>query len=186
VRNAVKAIAMEKETFDCYDAQSTLSHLRDVETFIEIVHQAAGRKPPRLSTVKTTVEAFTCLKNLKTGRISCGWRSVPLASTNRPLTRCSPAGSAYPFAPITQPTHPVEMSTVVASNNLVSTVKVEKEVFDCAGQIGDLYLFTEILESPDKKRSFTVVQRRFSGILCLKNEATARITQCKLFKPGRL
>ena len=99
--------------------------------------------------------------------------------------RCGPVRSTYPFASIQQPSHPVEMSSVVASKGLVSTIKVEKEVFDCAGQIGDLYLYDEMVERYHAG-SFELVRHRFTGVMCLKNEATARVTQCKLFTPGQL
>ena len=39
VRQFVKSIAMEKEVFNCYDAQSRLAQIKDVETFIEIIEQ---------------------------------------------------------------------------------------------------------------------------------------------------
>jgi hypothetical protein len=185
MKRLVKTVAMEKETFNCYDTQSTLSQLKDVETFIEVVSKAEGGKSPGLKVVEMTVEAYTCLKDIKTGRVSCKAEGVPLAATDTPLTRCSPTKSTYPFAVIQQPSHPVEMSTVAASNDLAATVKVEKEVLDCSGQIGDLYLFTEIVERRGAK-SFDVVQRRFSGLMCLKNEVTAQVTQCKLFTPGKL
>src|SRR5690242_1134597 len=42
LKDAVKTVAMEKETFNCYDAHSTLTQLKDVETFIEMVERANG------------------------------------------------------------------------------------------------------------------------------------------------
>jgi hypothetical protein len=77
------------------------------------------------------------------------------------------------------------MSSVLVAKNLVATVKVEKEVFDCSGQIGDLYLFTKIVEAKGAS-SFKVTQRQFMGLICLKDEVTARLKQCKLFTPGKL
>ena len=64
----------------------------------------------------------------------------------------------------------------------VKTVTVEKEVFDCAGQIGDLYLFTEVIESAHG-RDVRPVGTQFEGVICLKNEATAQLVSCKLFTP---
>jgi len=208
VGKSLKAVAMEKEIFNCFDAQGTLDRIRDVETFIEIVGESrplkadepdrdkkggkssagsknskGGAKGPHVETVRTIVEQVACDKGLRTGRVACGSTGVPLATTDTPLTRCSPTGSTYPFAAVQQPADPVEMSTVVVGG-LVTTMKVEKEIFDCAGQIGDLYLFTQIVEAKHGP-SFRTVARRFSGVMCFKNEARGELTQCKLFTPSR-
>ena len=80
-----------------------------------------------------TVEEVACVKGLGTGRVTCGSTGVPLAKTDTPLTRCSPTSSTYPFPAVTQPADPVEMDTVVVGG-LVTTIKVEKEIFYCADQ----------------------------------------------------
>jgi hypothetical protein len=183
-KSVVKVVTMEKETFNCYDAHSTLTQIKDLETFIEVVEQSKGGKSPGVKTVKTTVDAVTCIKDLKTGRVACKSESLPLAVTDTPLLRCTPTRSTYPFPLIQQPTHPVEMTTLQAGHKIVTTIKVEKEVYDCSGQIGDLYLFTEVVERAEKQ-SFRTVAKRFSGLICLKDETTAKLAQCKLFTPGR-
>lgn len=182
-KDLVKVVAMEKETFNCYDARSTLAQIKDLETFIEIVEQSAGGKNAGMTTVKTAIDAVTCTKDLKTGRVSCKSEPMPLAVTNTPLLGCTPTRSTYPFAVIQQPSHPVEMATVVSDDKLVTTIKVEKEIYDCSGQVGDLYLFTERVELADAN-SFNTVQRRFSGAICFKNETAAKLTSCKLFTPA--
>jgi hypothetical protein len=181
-KDLVKAVVMEKETFNCYDARSTLTEIKDLETFIEVVEQSSAGKDPGMVTVKTAIEAATCTKNLKTGRVSCRSEAIPLAVTTQPLFRCTPSRSTYPFALIQQPSHPVEMETVVSDDKLVTTIKVEKEIYDCSGQVGDLYLFTERVELADGK-TFRIVQRRFSGVICFKDETAAKLTSCKLFTP---
>jgi hypothetical protein len=75
------------------------------------------------------------------------------------------------------------METVVSDDKLVATMKVEKEIYDCSGQLGDLYLFTERVEKADGD-TFTTVQRRFNGVICFKNETAAKVTSCKLFTPA--
>jgi hypothetical protein len=109
--------------------------------------------------------------------------AVPLGATNTPLAKCAVTSGTYPFDRITQPSHPVEMSTVVLSKGLVKTIKVEDEVLSCSGQIGDLFLFTEILEQA-KQNTITPFARQFAGVMCFKDEAKAEVAACKLFTPG--
>jgi hypothetical protein len=90
----------------------------------------------------------------------------------------------YPFGRVEQPSHPVEMATTRVGGDLARTVKVEKEVVSCAGQIGDVYLFTEIIESK-KGDAFQIIAKQFSGVICLKNAQTAELVSCKLFTPDR-
>ena len=182
-KDLVKAVTMEKETFNCYDAKSTLAQIKDLETFVEVVEQSQGGRSPGMTTVRVAVDAVTCVKDLKNGRVSCKSESIPLAVTDKPLTRCTPTRSNYPFALIQQPSHPVEMETVVSDDKLVTTIKVEKEIYDCSGQLGDLYLFTERVEFADAN-TFRPVQRRFSGVICFKDETAAKLTACKVFTPA--
>jgi hypothetical protein len=184
VENLAKTIVMEKEVFNCYDAQSTLAQVKDVQTFIELIERGERGKSPGMKALGKTVEADTCINDLKSGGVSCKSVSVPLGVTTTPLAKCSVTKGTYPFPVVQQPTHPLEMSTARLSNRLVKTVMVEKQVFDCAGQIGDLYLFTEVIElarGTDLQR----VGTRFEGVFCLKNETTAQLVSCKLFTPGR-
>jgi hypothetical protein len=179
--NLAKTIAMEKEVFDCFDARSNFTQVKDVETFIEIVQRAKGKA---VGAVQKRVEALTCLKDFPSGRISCKARDIPLGSTSTPLAGCSPMEGTYPFGRVEQPSHPVEMATTRVGGDLARTVKVEKEVVSCAGQIGDVYLFTEIIESK-KGDAFQIIAKQFSGVICLKNAQTAELVSCKLFTPDR-
>jgi hypothetical protein len=61
-------------------------------------------------------------------------------------------------------------------------VKVEKEVFDCGGRIGDVYVFTVRNESVGRG-GFGRAATRFFGVICLKDEARALVAVCKLFAP---
>jgi hypothetical protein len=65
---------------------------------------------------------------------------------------------------------------------VVKTVKVEKEVFDCGGRIGDVYVFT-VRAASVGAGGFGRASTRFSGVLCLKDEAKAQVAVCKLFTP---
>jgi hypothetical protein len=181
VANLAKTIAMEKEVFNCYDADGELAEIRDVETFIEVVERTGGRLG--VETVTTVIEAATCSKDFKSGRVTCGTKDVPLGATTTPLAGCSPTRGTYPFEPTEQPSHPVEMNTVVMTGEIVKTIKVEKEVLDCGGDIGDLYLFTKIVEDRRGQR-FVTLGKLFAGIICLKNTDGKHVS-CKAFTPAR-
>jgi len=192
LHGVAKTIVMEKEVFNCYDSQSTLASVRDVQTFIEMIERGVSGKSrgkdhgksARVEALGKMVQADTCIKDLKSGGVSCKSVSLPLGVTTTPVKGCSVTKGTYPFPVVTQPTHPVEMSTVSLGSSLVKTVAVEKEVLDCGGQIGDLYLFTEVIE---QAKGFAVrpVSTRFEGVMCLKNESTAQLVSCKLFTPSR-
>lgn len=186
----VKTIAVEKEIFDCYDAKSTLANIKDVEIVIETVERglvskdARGKDRTTMTAITKSVEVDTCTKNLQTGGISCTLQAMPLGATSTPLAKCSVTKGTYPFDVVQQPTHPLEMSTVAIESGLVETVRVEKEIFDCSGQIGDLYLFNRNIEVQDKT-GFEPIANRFEGVMCLKNETTATLTKCSVFTPSR-
>lgn len=184
VGRLVKTIAMQKEVFDCFDGQSTIAQIKDVETFVETVARRTSNKKGLLETIARRVEAITCTKNLRTGGVACRAEPVQLGSTSTPIAGCSPVHGSYPFDPVEQPSHPVEMSSVVFGRGLVQTVKVEKEIFDCGGRIGDLYLFTEILEAA-RGGTIRPVERRFSGLMCIKDPVRAVVVGCRLFTPAR-
>ena len=197
MKKVAKTIAMKKEVFNCFDAQSKLTQVRDQETFIELVERSGGKgkarsgerrkhggKKPSVQTVAARVDSVTCVKDLVSGRVGCKSEAVQLGTTDTPLAKCTTTSGTYPFDPITQPSHPVEMSTVVLAKGLVKTIKVENEVFSCSGQIGDLYLFTEIIEQA-KQNTITPFAKQFAGVMCFKDEARAQVVACKLFTPGR-
>jgi hypothetical protein len=138
-----------------------------------------------VTALSKAVVADTCIKDLKSGGVSCKSVSVPLGVTTTPLAGCSVTSGKYPFPVVPQPSHPVEMSTTTLEGGLVKTVAVEKEVFDCAGRIGDLYLFTGVVESAQGGAGFREVGTQFEGVICLKDETTAQLVSCKLFTPTR-
>jgi hypothetical protein len=198
LRNLVKTVAIEKEVFSCFDSSSTLGQVKEVDTFIELTarggpgnHEWSGSKQghdslkhqPGFVPLTKTVNADTCTKDLKTGGVSCASVALPLGVTTTPLTKCSLTKGTYPFPSVVQPTHPLQMETATLRNGLVETVALEKEVFDCAGQIGDVYLFTEVAESA-KDGGFAQLGTRFEGIVCYKDESTATVVACKLFTPS--
>jgi hypothetical protein len=186
MKDLAKTIAGETETFNCFDAQSKLAQVKAVTTVVELTELAKTGHSAGVSTIDKSVQAQTCTKNLNTGRVTCGTTGVALGATDTPLAKCGVTRGTYPFDQVQQPSHPVEMSTVTVGD-FVKTVRVEKEVFDCSGQIGDLYLFTEQVETPKTKKGvgFDSVSTTFDGVLCLKNEATAQVSSCKLFTPGK-
>jgi hypothetical protein len=184
VRKLAKTIVMEKEVFDCFNAQGALTQVKDVETFIEVVERArqTAKSKPGMAIVAKSAAAATCVKNLTSGRVSCRFDRLPLGTSQTPLAGCSLKSGTYPFEPVAQPKHPVQMETVSLPGGIVRTVKVEKEVFDCGGAIGDVYVFTELLERA-VANSFRPPVASFHGVVCLKNAATARITGCRVFAP---
>jgi hypothetical protein len=197
VRNLVKTVAIEKEVFSCFDSSSTLAQVKEVDTFIELtarggpVHdkwwgskqgRESQKHQPGFVPLTKTVTANTCTKDLKTGGVSCGSVALPLGVTTTPLAKCSLTKGTYPFPPVVQPTHPLQMETTTLNNGLVETVSLEKEVFDCAGQIGDVYLFAEVGESA-KGGGFVQLGTKFEGVVCFKDESTATVVACKLFTP---
>ena len=109
---------------------------------------------------------------------------MQLGTTNTPLTQCGTTHGTYPFPELQQPSHPVEMETVVLRNGLVKTVKVEKEVFFCSGRVADLYLFTHVHETATA-HGVRMTGRRFDGVICVKDEARGRIAGCRLFTPQK-
>jgi hypothetical protein len=183
VKNLAKTIAVETEVFSCFDAHSNLAQIKDVDTTIEIVERGSTGAKPILTTVSKSITAETCSKNLLTGRVSCKAETLPLGVTDAPLTKCQGTKGTYPFDTVVQPTHPLEMSTVTLDDGFVKTVRVDKEVFDCGGRIGDVYLFTEVVEAT-KPTGFSPGRTQFEGVVCFKNETTAKLSECKLFTPA--
>ena len=184
VRNIVKTVAIEKEVFSCFDSSSTLAQVKEVDTLIELTARGGPGKGNAFAPLTKTVNANSCTKDLKTGGVSCASVALPLGVTTTPLTKCSLTKGTYPFPPVVQPTHPLQMETATLKNGLVETVALEKEVFDCAGQIGDVYLFTEIGEAA-KATGFSQLGTKFEGVVCFKDESTATVVTCKLFTPSR-
>lgn len=192
VRQFVKSIAMEKEVFNCYDAQSRLEQIKDVETFIEIIERTGsggsqkGRKKRNSGTtlLAKRIDVVSCAKNLMNGRVSCKSEAIQLGTTSTPLSQCRTTHGTYPFPELQQPSHPVEMETVVLRNGVVKTVKVEKEVFFCSGRVADFYLFTHINETASG-HAVRTTGRRFDGVICFKDEARGRISACRLFTPKK-
>lgn len=160
-----KSIAMEKEVFLCEGS------IKDVETFIEWVQVRSGSfMKPRTP----TVEQAACEKAYPRGLVTCKSRRVTVGPPSIPLKGCKPQPMDR------QPAAPVRMSSVVLGR-LVKTVKVEKEIWSCRQGIGDVYLFTEIVEAAPGK----VSQRLFEGIVCFKSESEAELVRCDRIRIAR-
>jgi hypothetical protein len=185
VRNLAKTIAVEKEIFSCFDAQSRLARIKNVDTTIEFAERGGAGEKPTLATVGKAIEADTCTKDITTGSVSCKAESIPLGVTETPLKNCQLTRGTYPFDAVQQPAHPIEMASVRLNDGLVKTVQVDKEIFDCEGRIGDVYLFTELVEAI-QANGFAHVRTQFDGVVCFKSETTAQLVACKLFTPGTL
>jgi hypothetical protein len=183
VSNTAKTIAVDKEIFTCFDAQSQLASIKDVETVIETVEVGDVKKAPSITTTAESAVAETCTKDLQTGRLSCSSHALPLGVSATPLAKCTVTRGTYPFETIQQPGEPLDMGTAVLADGLVKTVDVETEAFACSGQIGDLYVLHENVELKSGS-GFTPVSDRFQGVMCFKDEATAQVTSCKLVTPG--
>ena len=183
VSNTVKTIAVDKEIFNCFDAQSQLASVKDVETVIETVEVGDVKKAPSITTTAESVVATTCDKDLQAGRVGCSSHALPLGVTQTPLAKCTVTKGTYPFDTIQQPAEPLDMGTAALADGLVKTVDAETETFACSGQIGDLYVLHENVELGGRDR-FTPVSDRFQAVMCFKDEATAQVTSCKLVNPG--
>lgn len=175
-----KTIVMEKEIFNCYASNEQFEGIRDVETFLEINETIAN---DQVTTTVRRAENYTCFKDFIKGTVECGTRVIPITSvTASPIQGCNPSPN------IPQPEDPVEMSTNIV-NGYPKTVKVEKELLDCAGNIGELFLFTEIVEkastNPSGQPTYVPIKRAFDGILCLKTQQ-GRIDKCLQFGPTRV
>ncbi len=183
VGNLVKTIATEKELFTCVDESGDVVQVHDLETFVEIVERRKGRG---FATLARRVDVAVCAKNLSAGTVACGARTVPLRPTQRPLTGCSALRGSYPFEPIEQPRRPLEMNTVVVGD-LVKTIKLDKEIFECRGLVGDVYLFTEIVEARVGGKGGPTMQPvsvSFEGIVCFKDPEAVRLVECRSFTPA--
>jgi hypothetical protein len=175
-----KTVVMEKEVFECTLDGQNFTQVRDVETFIEIVEQGG---PKNVRVVEKRVEAATCIKDFAAGTVDCRARTIDLGTSVAPLADCRVAQEATP------PRDPVEMNTVAPPNGAIKTIKVEKEILDCSTgtgpAIGDLYLFTEIIEARTETATgaptLRPTRKRFEGILCFKSAERAALIQCVQF-----
>ena len=179
----VKTVAMEKEVFDCTVPNpqgGTHPQVRDLETFIEIVEL---RKGDQIFPVTKSVESALCVKDfpfpLPGGTASCRAQSVPLGGPDpTPLQGCVPLpAQSQPFAPV--------QMTTVAIGAMTKTVKVEKEILDCSHRfnapiVGDVYLFTEIIEAA-QAGTLVPVSKTFEGIICFKDTQEAQLRFCEQF-----
>jgi hypothetical protein len=198
--NVVKSLAMEKEVFTCSRDTNgdgrldRVVQVRDVETFIEVVENEINGKFIR---VDLGIQVATCTKDFLKGTVTCSAsqqdREIArnVSSGGPPpvdLTRCQPH-----LDPALQPRDPVEMATAFVQK-LAKTMKVEKEVLDCAGNVVDMYLFTEIFEQrvplPGANQStMRPFSHDFLGIVCVKrnppNElGSINTNSCFQFRPG--
>lgn len=178
VDDLAKTIAMEKELFSCQDPAAGATFSRDVETFVEVIEQATATNVTR---VARRVLIVTCDKNFApTGVVDCRTANIPLGpKVPSALQGCQtpPPGSV-----VRTPADPVEMNSV-ALLDFIKTIKVEKEVLNCPGFIGDVYLFTEVLEKRTTGASgYVPFSTRFDGILCRKDPQQGVITSCTRFE----
>ncbi len=81
------------------------------------------------------------------------------------------------------PEDPISLNTI-RSANIVKTIYAEKEIYDCLRDpgnldtIADLTIIGEIFEDMDTR---TVLIKRFTSVICLKNNATsveAKVIDC--------
>jgi hypothetical protein len=188
----VKTVAMQKEVFDCnVPNPQGGSHLqvRDLETFIEIVELHRGNQ---IFPVSKSVESVLCVKDFPFpqpgGSAVCRAQPVPLGGAPDP----TPFQGCVPLPAQSQPFAPVRMSTV-AIDTMTKTVKVEKEVLDCSHRfngpvLGDVYLFTEIIEGPSQTPqgfpTLAPISKTFEGIICFKDTQEVQLKLCERFPTG--
>ena len=168
----VKTIVMEKEVFECRDAETgRVLQIRDVETFIEVVEAVVSRQTVRR--LEIGLQVAQCTKDFDKGAVGCKGteqdREIAFAKADVfDLRRCQPHEN-----PALHPRDPVEMETAFLGPTRAKTTKVEKEVLLCGETVVDLYLFTEIIERRTALNSSTDTMRpvgapKFFGIVCLK------------------
>jgi hypothetical protein len=66
------------------------------------------------------------------------------------------------------------MNTVVVRDGrrrIVKTIKLDKEIFDCDNRIVDVYVFTELTQTPTTG-GFRPGPRAFAAIACSKQRST--------------
>jgi hypothetical protein len=186
----VKTVAMQKEVFDCTvlnqpAGTGTHPQVRDLETFIEIVEL---RKGNQIVPVGKSVESALCIKDFpfpaQGGSASCRAQAVPLGGPDP-----TPFQGCVPLPAQNQPFAPVRMNTV-AIDAITKTVKVEKEVLDCSHRfnalvLGDVYLFTEIVEGISRTSqglpTLVPISKTFEGIICFKDVQEVQLKACELF-----
>jgi hypothetical protein len=74
----------------------------------------------------------------------------------------------------TLPREPVQMNTVTlrdGKRRIVKTIELDKEIFDCDDRIVDLYLFTDLTQTPTTS-GFRPGPRAFAAIACSKQRTT--------------
>jgi hypothetical protein len=184
LKSTGKTIVTDLETFNCYDAKSTLAQLKQVQTFIELVDVGQGGQAAPPVAVARSVEGHVCIDDLVAGGVSCKTVTVPLGTTKTPLAGCSVVSGTYPFPAIVQPAEPLALGTLTLDNGVVEAVSVTKQIFDCQGAIGDLYLFVETSEFvPSNGKPPSGLGTRYEGVICTKDAATAALLACRLFTP---
>jgi hypothetical protein len=115
--------------------------------------------------------------------VTCRTTSLPLGQTSTPISGCGVLSGTYPFAPVPQPSEPLALGTVGLDGNMVETVSVTKQVFDCKGLIGDLYLISETGEILNGN-SATPIGTKYEGVMCRKDPGTAVLSSCSAFTPS--
>ena len=104
----------------------------------------------------------------------------------------TPFQGCVPLPAQNQPFAPVRMNTV-AIDTMTKTVKVEKEVLDCSHRfnapvLGDVYLFTEIIEGlsqiPQGFPTLAPISKTFEGIICFKDTQEVQLKFCERFPTG--
>jgi hypothetical protein len=176
VAGVAKTVAMEKELFDCQDPATGSTFSRDVETFVELIERDVGTN---INTVARRVLVAICDKSFSTGKVACRSSSPPLgAPVGNPLLNCRPLPAT---GVVRTPADPVEMNSV-AMGEFIKTIKLEKEVLACQNRIGDVYVFTEVIERRTTAASaYVPFATRFEGIMCLKNPQLGVIESCTRF-----
>jgi hypothetical protein len=167
-----KHVVMQKELYDCVenpgDPDQERRFVRDVETFIEIIQRVQGG---RTVLVEKRMEELVCDKGeAAVGTtalgISCSARDVPLQEGPLP-----PFGFGGFLPPQSQLADPVVMNTVATSRqDVVKTMKVDKEHVIYNGEPSHLYLFTEIVEQRGGAPGADTIrptEKKFQAIICL-------------------
>lgn len=166
IQSKVKTIYAAKHIFDCPINVGPMIKKAHVSIMMEKFEDLSlpGVAP------KFTVHSITCVQNQDFWFPICQ-EFLPAGSViNQPCV----VGNAE---------FPIEMNTVVPSNNIIKTIKAEKQVFKCTNPsnstntwLRDVTILTDIIENS----TGTIVKKAYQPVTCMIDANKAKLLSCKV------
>ena len=180
VDDLAKTVAMEKELFSCQDPAVGSNFSRDVETFVEMIEKASATN---VTTISRRVRIATCDKNFApTGAVTCrshehrARRPHPQSVAGLSAARAGRGGADAARSGGDEQR---------GAARLHQDDQGRKGGAQLPGAIGDVYLFTEMLEKKTAAaQGYAPFATRFDGIICRKDPQQGAITGCSRFRPS--